>query len=375
MKGKIKLLAGLLIGLVAVFRWTITVSAAVPSFTASADAASAKPGDSIHVSIDLSGNPALLALGMALKYDSSVLEYENTYWGSSFSDRDIKMASDRGNEINLAVVCEESYGADGTIATVCFKAIQETKAIPVTLELKEMSDANLAPVSEYNVEQAVKFPVNTELAAGEDGNNPMETDSENHEKNEDGSQPVEIDTENRGESSQPIEADTENREESSQPIESDTEDRENNGQTAQPDTDHDDMRPDGLDTTETTDGTDTKKGKKQPAGTSHKKNKVDTILLENMDTEDAASNATGKNTSDENMQRIVNTAGTTVNQNLRSPSQDIQSFLLSDLQEEKADPNYETGAGIGNDIFLLLSVVCGISVLYMLIKKGKEEGY
>lgn len=89
-------------------------------------------GDFVNVSVNLSGNPTISTLGVALGYDSSVLSYDNISWGSGFSGNDMKMVSDTGSEVNLSVVCEDSYSADGTVATVSFQAVSESSSIPVT---------------------------------------------------------------------------------------------------------------------------------------------------------------------------------------------------------------------------------------------------
>ena len=111
-------------------------AAASPSLSASADAAGVSEGGYVNVSVNLSGNPSISTIGMALAYDSSVLRYESASWNSGFSGSDMKMASDTGSEVNLSAVCDSSYSADGTVVTVRFQAVSDSSSVPVTLSLR-----------------------------------------------------------------------------------------------------------------------------------------------------------------------------------------------------------------------------------------------
>ncbi len=131
---------------------------ASPSLSASADAAELTAGDYVNVSVHLSGNPSISTLGTALSYDNSVLTYDSTSWSSGFSGSDMKMASDTGSEVNLSVVCDSSYSADGMIATVRFQAVSDASSIPVTLSFRDMTDADLSAVSDCRVSSRVRVP-------------------------------------------------------------------------------------------------------------------------------------------------------------------------------------------------------------------------
>lgn len=128
-----------------------TVNAAVsPSLSASADKASVSAGDDVLISINLSGNPSISTFGASLSYDSNILSYDSVSWNSSFSESDMKLASDIDGEVNLSVVCDSSYGEDGTIVTVRFQAVSDSSSIPVILSLRDMADADLQhPLSFY----------------------------------------------------------------------------------------------------------------------------------------------------------------------------------------------------------------------------------
>lgn len=134
------------------------VYAASPSLSASADTGSAAEGDYVNVNVELGNNPAISTLGATLSYDSSVLQYDSSTWNSSFSGSDMQMASDTGSEVNLSVVCDDSYTSDGTIVTVRFQAVKDTSSIPVTLSLRDMADVDLAQITDCTVASAVRAP-------------------------------------------------------------------------------------------------------------------------------------------------------------------------------------------------------------------------
>lgn len=131
---------------------------AAPSLNASADTGSVSKGEYVNVDVNLGDNPSFSTLGASLGYDSSVLKYDSSTWNSGFSGNDMQMASDTGSEVNLSVVCDNSYEQDGTIVTVRFQAVKDADSIPVTLALRDMADANLGAVSDCTVASAVQAP-------------------------------------------------------------------------------------------------------------------------------------------------------------------------------------------------------------------------
>lgn len=135
-----------------------TAYAASPSLSAAADAGSVAKGDYVNVDVKLSNNPSISTLGAALNYDGSVLKYDSSTWNSGFSGSDMQMASDTGSEVNLSVVCDDSYAADGTVVTVRFQALKDASSIPVTLALRDMADAGLTEISDCTVSSAVRAP-------------------------------------------------------------------------------------------------------------------------------------------------------------------------------------------------------------------------
>lgn len=150
---------------------------AAPSLSASADTGSVSEGDYVNVDVRIGDNPSISTLGATLNYDSSVLKYDSSTWNNGFSGSDMQMASDTGSEVNLSVVCDDSYADDGTVVTVRFQAVKASSSIPVTLELRDMADADLAEISDCTVAGAVQAP----QAAESDGENDM-IDLENPEE-------------------------------------------------------------------------------------------------------------------------------------------------------------------------------------------------
>lgn len=133
-------------------------AAAAPSLSASTDAVSVTDGQMIDIRVELSNNPGLSTLGMSLDYDSSVLQYSGSTWNSSFSGSDMTMASDDGGTLNLSAVCDDAYTENGTVVTVRFDAVGNSSTVPVTLELRDMSDSDLNAISDYNVSSQIITP-------------------------------------------------------------------------------------------------------------------------------------------------------------------------------------------------------------------------
>lgn len=289
MKNKGNLLATLFITLLLTSIIPATVvNAASPSLSASADKASAANGDYVTINITLNNNPSLSTLGMSLSYDGSILQYDSTSWSGSFSGNDMKMASDTGSEVNLSVVCEESYLANGTVATVRFQAIANTDSIPITLSLRDMADAELSAVSNCSVAAKVKTPAQpSQKPANKEEITPPETN--------------------------------------------------------------------------------------EPAANESTSSKKHTSQQDS----NAAKSAPTQNVSSAQQQTGLKTQQVTVstqtNQSQRTTSQNVQSASSSSTKSVQADRNYKTGAGIGNDMFLMIAAVCGITVLLILMKKTKKE--
>lgn len=153
-----RLMTGLLCGMMLTCAVRTDTVHAAPSLSASADTGSVAEGDYVNVDVEIGDNPAISTLGATLNYDSSVLKYDSSTWNQGFSGSDMQMASDTGNEVNLSVVCDDSYAQDGTVVTVRFQAVKDSSSIPVTLSLRDMADADLAEIPDCNVTGAVRAP-------------------------------------------------------------------------------------------------------------------------------------------------------------------------------------------------------------------------
>lgn len=168
------------------------VYAASPTLSASADTGSVAAGEYVNINVVLGNNPSISTLGAALDYDSSVLKYDSSTWNSGFSDSDMQMASDTGSEVNLSVVCDDSYDADGTVVTVRFQAVADSSSIPVTLSLRDMADADLSAVADCTVASAVNAP-KAPNGSNESNGSSNSNEPDHSDEPDDSNDPVDVD--------------------------------------------------------------------------------------------------------------------------------------------------------------------------------------
>ena len=239
----------------------ISYAAAAPSLSAATESSNAVKGEPVYVSIQLENNPELTTLGLALNYDSSILTYKSSTWNGAFSGSDMTMASDTGGTVNISAVCDDAYTSDGTVVTVCFSAIKESETVPVTLELRDLTDREMSEVTNCRVASNLKVP-------------------KVQSKKED--VPAEI--------------------------------------------------------VSAAEEAERKAGDGQAAVSAESASVTETVLQ----SQPSASKT----------QNVVSTAG-----------------QAKSASSSKPDENYKTGAGLGNDIFLIAAVVFGILVLVMLVRK------
>ncbi len=282
-----------------------TVYAATPSLSASADTGSVAAGDYVNVNVELGSNPSISTLGAALGYDSSVLKYDSTQWNSGFSGSDMQMASDTGSEVNLSVVCDNSYSADGTVATVRFQAVKDTDSIPVTLQLRDMADANLAEVGDCDVTSAVYAP---KAPAAPDENDTVDLE------NPDQASGIQIEDEG-GDTQYPVEY-------PSTPEEGD-------------------------------DGTQTPAGASDLPWSAESTSGEAQAVVANAD--GGAGSATGVSASWPG-------AGT-----------QAQTVAARSASGSRPDANYKTGAGLGNDIYLIGAAAFGVVTLVLVVRKRRDK--
>ena len=320
MKQKGTLRASVLLSLLLVsLTPAVKASAAVPALSAAADRAVVEAGGYVTVNITLSNNPPLSTLGMALGYDSGVLKYDSTSWSGSLSPDDMKMASDSGSEVSLSIVCAAAFSSGGTVASVRFQAVADTDSIPVTLSLREIADAQLSAIYDCSVTAAVKTPAKP----------PQDTEQNNGGSKEPGD----------ASGSRPADKDPEKEPSGSNP---DKEQKPSGN---------------GTDNSEKPSGNGTA-GSQQPSGGG------------TVQGGGASAGGTARGgTSGSYTQTEQVTVTPVENQTPGTSSGQVQSVSVS----SKADRNYKTGAGIGNDIFLVAACICGIGGLLLLMKKAKGE--
>lgn len=138
-------------------------AASTPTLSVSADAGSAATGQTVNVNVSLSNNPAVTTLGMALDYDSSVLQYAGSTWNSAFGSSDMTLVSDDGGSVNLSAVCDNVYTSDGVVVTVQFEAVSDASQIPVSLQLRDMTDGDLEAVN-CRIDSQLRVPQVSEKA-------------------------------------------------------------------------------------------------------------------------------------------------------------------------------------------------------------------
>ena len=107
----------------------------------------AKAGDTVTVRLVGSNNPGLSTFAARLAYDDSDLEYVGTTWANTIS-------SDSGNIELVSPVLNKTYSQNETIATVTFKAKNAYTTMPVTLTVREVTDASYNPVTVTTVVDA-----------------------------------------------------------------------------------------------------------------------------------------------------------------------------------------------------------------------------
>ncbi len=120
----------------------------------------AKAGDTVTVRLVGSNNPGLSTLAARLAYDDSDLEYVGTTWANTISSDsgNIELVSpvteNNQQALNLSAILNKTYSQNETIATVTFKAKNAYTTMPVTLTVREVTDASYNPVTVTTVVDA-----------------------------------------------------------------------------------------------------------------------------------------------------------------------------------------------------------------------------
>ena len=120
----------------------------------------AKAGDTVTVRLVGSNNPGLSTFAARLAYDDSDLEYVGTTWANTISSDsgNIELVSpvteNNQQALNLSAILNKTYSQNETIATVTFKAKNAYTTMPVTLTVREVTDASYNPVTVTTVVDA-----------------------------------------------------------------------------------------------------------------------------------------------------------------------------------------------------------------------------
>ncbi len=120
----------------------------------------AKAGDTVTVRLVGSNNPGLSTFAARLAYDDSNLEYVGTTWANTISSDsgNIELVSpvteNNQQALNLSAILNKTYSQNETIATVTFKAKNAYTTMPVTLTVREVTDASYNPVTVTTVVDA-----------------------------------------------------------------------------------------------------------------------------------------------------------------------------------------------------------------------------
>lgn len=325
----------------------IVKAAAAPALSASSDQASAVSQSDVNISVSLTGNPGISTLKMSLTYDSSILQYGGSTWSSSFTENDVKMASDTGSAVNLSVVSSSDYSADGGIVTVHFKAVRNADPVPVTLVLQEMTGTDMENVTGCQVEGRIRIP-----AAGNTGGNSAESDTAGNT----GGSTAESDAAgNTGrDTAEPDENAADRPGENVAGVS--MADEEANG------TDEEVSRADEASGTDKGESVaDDKPG--EPDSAIEESDDGNTGLLS--DREEKSAGIASDEAENEEPDVSVYRSESTQTSQASAARQSVSSSTGS----SKTDTSYETGAGIGKDILLILAAGCGILALVILCKR------
>lgn len=158
------------------------LASGTPQVSASASGASASKGETVKVTISLKNNPKISTFGVTLNYHPDEFQYKDCKWSSALGGNDMKMVSDEEGNVNVSLVCDQSYEAEGTVATIVFQAKKDVAAVNMTLQLREMADENLSDVENCKLVKAVQLPKAEGKETATKQNNTKEKEQETKKK-------------------------------------------------------------------------------------------------------------------------------------------------------------------------------------------------
>lgn len=110
----------------------------------------AKAGEAFTVDINISGNKSLMALSLAVEYDSSIIKFESAENGIVFSDDSFTTSSSSDNplKINWVDLSLGGTSSNGRLATLKFKVADDSLscATSIKLSVEQAFDADMNDV-------------------------------------------------------------------------------------------------------------------------------------------------------------------------------------------------------------------------------------
>lgn len=149
----------------------------------------AKTGDKVNVEIDVSGNKPITTLGLRLTYDSDKLTYESDSWSKGVKDvnamtlvSDVK--SNGGKVLNISLISDAGYQADGNMVTLSFTAKEDYASVPVELVLRDITDKDMQDIStSTSVTLKKQDDNNRDSNENSDQNNSQNNNENNNQNN------------------------------------------------------------------------------------------------------------------------------------------------------------------------------------------------
>ncbi|MBR5537769.1 MAG: S-layer homology domain-containing protein [Clostridia bacterium] len=112
----------------------LLLAGAVPAFAADAvisgQAGNASPGETVTVTLDLTGNPGVAAWSLTLEWDADVLrlEEQGLALSDTFSNGFLASNSDAEGQLRLAWAGLSDVTGDGTLVTLTFRVAEDAEA-------------------------------------------------------------------------------------------------------------------------------------------------------------------------------------------------------------------------------------------------------
>ncbi len=148
-------------------------AAATSEITVAAGNVSANFGDTVALTVSLSGNTGLRTLGFDIGYDAVALTLLGAEDAGLFQNA-LFSKNDTGGRLRAAFVLHESSNANGALLTLRFKVNAEQGNFPISVTVLQasVSDENrLTPVAAKGIDGSVRVGSSSSVTLGDvDGN-------------------------------------------------------------------------------------------------------------------------------------------------------------------------------------------------------------